>query len=94
MQVSLFSPAIVAAEREQNSVTDLKSSLLEVVNDPRLFSHASTAHNATVTQIYDTADISNKRKRKRPTVADPTQQLPEVIEFQKKLDASQLRSSS
>jgi snRNA-activating protein complex subunit 3 len=83
----------ILSEREQYSVSDIKSSILDIINDPRLFSHVSKSHQVTVGQIYDSADTSNRRKRKRPTFADPAEEIAEVTELQKKLDATPLRSS-
>ncbi|KAI0645699.1 snRNA-activating protein of 50kDa MW C terminal-domain-containing protein [Trametes meyenii] len=72
-------------------VDDLRASLEDAVKNPRLMGHVARTHEATVHAIYETADSSNKRKRKRTTLADPSEEHPEAIELRKKLEATKLK---
>jgi hypothetical protein len=76
---------------DQNSVSDIKASLCEVWNNPKLSAHVSKNHELHVASIHGSADKSRKQKRKRNFI-DPEQEPPDVIGLQKKLDAIQLSS--
>ncbi|KAI0675306.1 snRNA-activating protein of 50kDa MW C terminal-domain-containing protein [Trametes maxima] len=84
-------------EDEQQRITseccvdDLRASLEDTVKNPRLMGHVARTHEATVHAIYETADSLNKRKRKRTTLADPSEEHPEAVELRKKLKATKLK---
>ncbi|KAJ3555769.1 hypothetical protein NM688_g2387 [Phlebia brevispora] len=80
------------ALQEECSVSDLRSSLNNIVVNPRLMAHVTRTHDASLQSIYETADTSNRRKRKRVTVLTPDQEQPEVTALQQKLDQVQLKS--
>ena len=55
--------------------------------------HATRKHDALVQSIYDTADLStNRRKRKRVPLVDPFQEHAGVSELKQKLDAVRMKS--
>ncbi|CAL1707632.1 unnamed protein product [Somion occarium] len=74
------------------SVGDIQESLNEVVSNPRLFSHVIKTHEAAVQSIYETAESSSRRKRKRVTVTEPADEHAGVASLRSKLDAVQLTS--
>ncbi|TCD71259.1 hypothetical protein EIP91_011737 [Steccherinum ochraceum] len=73
-------------------VDDLRSTLNEVIENPRLMAHVTRTHEATVHAIHEAADTSNRRKRKRPVIPEPAEQHPEVATLRQQLEASKLRS--
>lgn len=54
--------------------------------------HVTRTHDASVQAIYETADMSNRKKRKRVTVVDPDQEKPEVTVLRRQLEQIQLKS--
>jgi len=73
-------------------VDDLKSSLEDVLNNPRLAAHVLKNHELTVNAIHESADTSGKRKRRRMNLPEPALEHPEVTALQRKLDAVKLKS--
>ena len=71
---------------------DLKSSLEDVLNNPRLAAHVLKNHELTVNAIHESADTSGKRKRRRMNLPEPALEHPEVTALQRKLDAVKLKS--
>ena len=78
--------------KDQHSVDDLKSSLEDVLNNPRLAAHVLKNHEFTVNAIHESADTSGKRKRRRMNLPEPAFEHPEVTALQRKLDAVKLKS--
>ena len=78
--------------RDKYSVDDLKSSLEDVLNDPRLAAHVLKNHELTVNAIHESADTSGKRKRRRMNLPEPALEHPEVTALQRKLDSVKLKS--
>ncbi|KAI0949381.1 hypothetical protein AcW1_009012 [Taiwanofungus camphoratus] len=54
--------------------------------------HVMRTHEAIVHSIYETADPSGRRKRKRTTLPEPAEEHAEVTAFRLKLDSVQLKS--
>ncbi|KAL6310357.1 snRNA-activating protein of 50kDa MW C terminal-domain-containing protein [Sparassis latifolia] len=81
-----------AAITAECSVTDLQNTLLDVYNNPRLMAHVTKSHDVDVHAIYETADMSNRRKRKRTAVTEPAEEHPEVTALRMKMDVIQLKS--
>jgi snRNA-activating protein complex subunit 3 len=75
-----------------DSVTDLTSSIEEVLNDPTLYAHVTKTHDTNIYLIHEHADTSGRRKRRRPAVLDPAHELPVVTKLQQTLDNVQLKS--
>jgi len=73
-------------------VEDLKYSLEDVLNNPRLVAHVLKNHEFTVNAIHESADTSGKRKRRRMNLPEPAFEHPEVTALQRKLDAVKLKS--
>ncbi|KAF9793024.1 snRNA-activating protein of 50kDa MW C terminal-domain-containing protein [Thelephora terrestris] len=73
-------------------VDDLKISLEDVLNNPRLAAHVFKNHELTVNAIHESADTSGKRKRRRMNLPEPALEHPEVTALQRKLDAVKLKS--
>ena len=78
--------------KDRNSVDDLKRSLEDVLNDPRLAAHVLKNHELTVNAIHESADASGKRKRRRMNLPEPALEHPAVTALQRKLDAVKLKS--
>ena len=78
--------------QDKSSVDDLKSSLEDVLNDPRLTAHVLKNHELTINAIHESADTSGKRKRRRMNLSEPALEHPEVTALQRKLDAVKLKS--
>jgi hypothetical protein len=76
----------------RRSVDDLKSSLENVLNNPRLAAHVLKNHELTVNAIHESADTSGKRKRRRMNLPEPAFEHPEITALQRKLDAVKLKS--
>ncbi|KAI0823642.1 snRNA-activating protein of 50kDa MW C terminal-domain-containing protein [Trametes gibbosa] len=72
-------------------VDDLRVSLEEIVESPRLMGFITSTHEATVHSIYETAEPSSRKKRKRATLADPDEEHPEVAALRVQLEATQLK---
>ena len=73
-------------------MNDLKTSLEDVLDDPRLAAHVLKNHEFTVNVIHESADTSGKRKRRRINLPEPALEHPEVTALQRKLDAVKLKS--
>ncbi|KAL4254984.1 SNAPC3/SRD2 family protein [Abortiporus biennis] len=73
-------------------VDDIQSSLHDIITDPRLMSHVIKTHEASVHAIYETADSSSKRKRRRVTLADPAKEHSAIATLRNQMDAVQLAS--
>ena len=54
--------------------------------------HVTRTHDASVQVVFETADTSNRKKRKRVTVVEPDREKPEVTALSNKLDGVQLKS--
>ena len=78
--------------KDRDSVEDLKTSLEDVLNNPRLAAHVLKNHEFTVNAIHESADTSGKRKRRRMNLPEPAFEHPEVTALQRKLDAVKLKS--
>lgn len=74
------------------SVTDIKSSIEQVLDNPTLYAHVAKTHDANVYLIHEHADTSGRRKRKRLGVLDPAHEVAIVTALQKTLDSVQLKS--
>ncbi|KAI9062890.1 hypothetical protein FKP32DRAFT_758962 [Trametes sanguinea] len=72
-------------------VDDLRTALVDTVKNPRLMGHITRTHEATVHAIYETAESSSRKKRKRTTLADPAEEHPEVTALRLKLEATKLK---
>lgn len=81
-----------AAISTECCVDDLKSSLHHVLADPRLITHVTKSHEAVVHSIYETADPSSRRKRRRTTLPEPAQEHADVSALRQELDAVKLNS--
>ncbi|KAI0775719.1 snRNA-activating protein of 50kDa MW C terminal-domain-containing protein [Trametes elegans] len=77
--------------RAECCVDELRTLVEDTVRSPRLMAHVTRTHEASVHAIYDTAEPSNKRKRKRITLADPAEEHPEVTTLRLKLEATKLK---
>lgn len=71
---------------------EFRSTLNDVISDPRLMSHVNKIHEANVYSIHETADTSNRRKRKRNTIPDLAEEHPDVTALKEKLKAVKLKS--
>ena len=60
--------------------------------EPRLMAHVMRSHELFTHSIYDTADLSGRRKRKRLAVEEPTEEHPDVTNLRRTLDAIRLKS--
>lgn len=76
----------------QSSVQELQKSLHEVILDPRLMGHVTKTHELFVQTVYDTAELTNRRKRRRVWAPDPSEEHPEVTIFRRTLEAVRLKS--
>ncbi|KZT26698.1 hypothetical protein NEOLEDRAFT_1146996 [Neolentinus lepideus HHB14362 ss-1] len=72
------------------SVDDIKSTLVNTLDDPMLAANLFKSHEATVASIHETADSSNRRKRRR--LLDPASESVEVLALRDNLDRVQLKS--
>ncbi|KIM91888.1 hypothetical protein PILCRDRAFT_809875 [Piloderma croceum F 1598] len=77
---------------EECSITDIKSSIEEMLDNPTLYAHITKTHDTNVYLIHEHADTSGRRKRKRPALLDPAHEAPAVTALQKTLDSVQLKS--
>ncbi|KAG1867392.1 snRNA-activating protein of 50kDa MW C terminal-domain-containing protein [Suillus subluteus] len=83
-----------AVEAEINeSISDLKSSLDQVWDNPVLSAHVRRQHESTVASVRDQADVPapKGRKRKRDIAPEGSESTPEVLQLQEELDAVNLR---
>lgn len=78
-------------DKDQRSVEDFKTSLEDVLNNPRLAAHVLKNHELTVNAIHESADASGKRKRRRMNLPEPALEHPEVTALQRKSDAVKLK---
>ncbi|KAH8107905.1 snRNA-activating protein of 50kDa MW C terminal-domain-containing protein [Cristinia sonorae] len=74
------------------SIDDLRTTLDDVVSDPRLMAHVSKAHESGVYAIHETAVTSNRRKRKRNAAPDASEEHPSVHSIKTHMDAIKLKS--
>lgn len=74
------------------SITDIKSSIEELLDNPTLYAHITKTHDTNVYLIHEHADTSGRRKRRRPALLDPAHEVPAVTALQKTLDTVQLKS--
>ena len=75
-----------------DSVTSIKSSIEDVLNNPTLYAHVTKTHETNTYLIHEHADTSTRRKRKRPGVLDPAHEVPAVTALQKTLDNVPLKA--
>ncbi|KAG1808202.1 snRNA-activating protein of 50kDa MW C terminal-domain-containing protein [Suillus subaureus] len=83
-----------AVEAEINeSISDLKSSLDQVWDNPVLSAHVLRQHESTIASVRGQADAPapKGRKRKRDIAPEGSESTPEVLQLQEKLDAVNLR---
>ncbi|KAH9858712.1 snRNA-activating protein of 50kDa MW C terminal-domain-containing protein [Lenzites betulinus] len=80
-------------ERIKNEccVDDLRTTLEETIVNPVLMGHVTRTHESTVHAIYETAEPSSRKKRKRTTLADPEEEHSDVAALRAELDATQLK---
>ena len=70
---------------------DLQTSLNDVITDPRLMAHVMKTHELFTHSIYETAELSSRKKRKRLAVEEPNEEHPEVTALRRSLEAVQLK---
>ncbi|KAG2150536.1 snRNA-activating protein of 50kDa MW C terminal-domain-containing protein [Suillus clintonianus] len=83
-----------AAEAEiSGSISELKSSLEQVWDNPVLSAHVLRQHESTVAAVRGQADAPapKGRKRKRYVAPEGSESAPEVLQLQEKLDAVNLK---
>ncbi|KAH9083455.1 snRNA-activating protein of 50kDa MW C terminal-domain-containing protein [Lactarius deliciosus] len=75
------------------SVDDVRSKLIDIFNDPRLYVHARRVHDTSVNVIYEQAErnTSKKRKRKREVVSE-LEDTPDLTVLKKGLADIKLKS--
>ncbi|KAH9949551.1 snRNA-activating protein of 50kDa MW C terminal-domain-containing protein [Amylocystis lapponica] len=88
-----LSPDEQLAVAVECGVDDLRKSLVDVIHNPMLMAHVTKTHEASVHSIYETADQSNRRKRKRPVVVEPAEEHADVTALRLRMESSQLKSS-
>ncbi|KAG1802777.1 snRNA-activating protein of 50kDa MW C terminal-domain-containing protein [Suillus plorans] len=83
---------VVEAEINE-SISDLKSSLEQVWDNPVLSAHVLRQHESTVASVRGQADapVPKGRKRKRHVAPEGSESSPEALQLQEKLDAVNLR---
>ncbi len=71
----------------------MRSKLIDIYNDPRLYVHARRVHDTSVNAIYDQAEknTSKKRKRKREVVSE-LEDTPDLTALKKGLADIKLKS--
>ncbi|KAI0051895.1 hypothetical protein FA95DRAFT_1533835 [Auriscalpium vulgare] len=77
------------------STDDIKSTLTDVLKDPRLYVHVRRVHDDSVYNIHEAAErnTSNKRKRKREVVSSSSSEdVPELSSFKNALNGINLKS--
>lgn len=74
------------------SVAEVKTSIENALSDPTLYAHMTKTHDTNVYLIYEHADTSGRKKRKRPPNVDPQYEPPAVNAFQQTLDDIKLKS--
>jgi snRNA-activating protein complex subunit 3 len=84
---------LLALIAHQRSISDLKSSLEQVWDNPILSAHVLRQHESTVASVCGQADApaTKGRKRKRQIAPEGSESAPEVLQLQEKLDAVNLR---
>ncbi|KAH9832186.1 snRNA-activating protein of 50kDa MW C terminal-domain-containing protein [Rhodofomes roseus] len=80
--------AAVAAEC---SLDDLKGSFHDTLTNPRLMAHVWRSHQATVQSIYESAESSNRRKRRKVAVPEPGDEQADVTALRHSMDNSKLK---
>ncbi|KAH9061338.1 snRNA-activating protein of 50kDa MW C terminal-domain-containing protein [Lactarius vividus] len=88
-------PAQQGAIMSECSVDDVRSKLIDIFNDPRLYVHARRVHDTSVNAIYEQAErnTSKKRKRKREVVSE-LDDTPDLTALKKGLADIKLKSWS
>lgn len=71
---------------------DVQKSLNDVIMEPRLMAHVMRSHELFTHSIYETADLSGRKKRKRPAVEEPTEEHSQVTALRRTLEAIRLKS--
>lgn len=71
----------------------MRSEVIEILNDPRLYVHARRVHDTSVNTIYELAEknTSKKRKRKREVVSESVD-TPDLTALKKGLAEIKLKS--
>ncbi|KAI9442163.1 snRNA-activating protein of 50kDa MW C terminal-domain-containing protein [Lactarius indigo] len=91
--VADIDPAQHGAIMSECSVDDVRSKLVDIFNDPRLYVHARRVHDTSVNAIYEQAErnTSKKRKRKREVVSE-LEDTPDLTALKKGLADVKLKS--
>ncbi|CCM01486.1 uncharacterized protein FIBRA_03540 [Fibroporia radiculosa] len=76
----------------QDSVLDLQNTLHDVLTHPRLMTHVTKTHQANVHSIYETAESSSRRKRRKLTVSEPSIEHADVTALALSMDSIRLKS--
>jgi len=84
---------VVALIAHQRSISELKSSIEQVSNNPLLSAHVLRQHESLVASVHDQAVApgTRKRKRKRLNALEDSESAPGVLQLQDKLNAVDLR---
>ncbi|OAX41083.1 hypothetical protein K503DRAFT_686222, partial [Rhizopogon vinicolor AM-OR11-026] len=72
-----------------NSISELKSSIEEVWDNPLLSAHVLRQHESAIASVYDQADVPGARKRKRKRL-EGSESAPGVPQLQERLDSVNL----
>ncbi|KDQ57841.1 hypothetical protein JAAARDRAFT_178362 [Jaapia argillacea MUCL 33604] len=75
--------------RVQGSVQDIKSGLVNTLNNPTLAAHILKHHDTLVSTIHESADSSNKRRKKH--FPDPSLERPEIYQLRNAIENIQLK---
>ncbi|EKM54490.1 uncharacterized protein PHACADRAFT_96477, partial [Phanerochaete carnosa HHB-10118-sp] len=74
-----------------NSVQDVQKSLNDVIADPCLMAHVMKMHERLTQSIHETAELSGRKKRKRPAVDEFAQENSDVLALRRGLEAVRLK---
>ncbi|PCH43773.1 hypothetical protein WOLCODRAFT_26180 [Wolfiporia cocos MD-104 SS10] len=74
-----------------NSIDDLRQPLHNVITAPRLMTHVMKSHQAVVHSIYETADSSNRKKRRRTMLPEPAGERADVTALRLSMDNTRLK---
>lgn len=72
-------------------VQDVRKALGDVITEPRLMAHVMRSHELFTHSIYETAEVSGRKKRKRLTVEEPAEEHPQVTSLRRSLEGVRLR---
>lgn len=90
-----FPPSFCAifnlTDAHQNSVQDVRKALGDVITEPSLMAHVMRSHELFTHSIYETAEVSGRKKRKRLTVEEPAEEHPQVTSLRRSLEGVRLR---